>query len=543
MRNKYLIWLLVILLLGLFIRIITINYEWIDVDEGNYLSDAKLLAENLIPFKDFYMKEVLYTLSLSLFGKLFGFSLFFGRFLSVIFSIATIFFVYKIGSLLHDKRLGVIAAGIYAFIPFAIFWNNLIRESVLMIMLFTIAVYYIIKFTKTNNFLHISLHTFFLFLALLTRRSIILFVLAEIFLLAYMYRNETKILSRIFLYGGFGILLPLILLFLYSYVINADFLKLLGFEFLPFTSAFSLEQFIGQRVLLPYWFFREAPYITILSFIVLISRFKSKAKTTIISIFLFVILASAFAYEYLILRFPERMSQYPVTSNVFFMISIAYTLILFLLSFSMLKYNFYGEKQNKFILLWIFSIIAFYLFYSRFHVVYLAEIMPALAVISAPFLSRLDYKNLLTMAFFIVILIGVVLSAVFYVSYHGLNNKWSSNSLNDVASYVRDNSDVNDEIFTPLTMVPIMADRKLALDITHPLLYHFEGIGEDDAVGAPSFKTIIDYMDKNKVKYVVADDYMDVTYYSTKPDIKIYIENNYILEKKIGDILILRRKN
>ena len=73
MRNKYLIWLLVILLLGLFIRIITINYEWIDVDEGNYLSDAKLLAENLIPFKDFYMKEVLYTLSLSLFGKLFGF--------------------------------------------------------------------------------------------------------------------------------------------------------------------------------------------------------------------------------------------------------------------------------------------------------------------------------------------------------------------------------------------------------------------------------------------------------------------------------------
>ena len=86
MNNKHLILLALILVISLLARVATLNSEWIDVDEGNYLYDAKLLSEGAMPFQDFYMKEFLYTFVLSSYGKIFGLSLMGIRFLSAIFS-------------------------------------------------------------------------------------------------------------------------------------------------------------------------------------------------------------------------------------------------------------------------------------------------------------------------------------------------------------------------------------------------------------------------------------------------------------------------
>src|SRR3989344_9546366 len=104
MERKYLMILIAILALSFAFRIAAINYEWIDVDEGNYLYDAKLLSDGAKPFEDFYMKEVFYTSLLAGAGKAFGFTLFLGRLLSAVFSIITIIFIYKIGKELNNPK-------------------------------------------------------------------------------------------------------------------------------------------------------------------------------------------------------------------------------------------------------------------------------------------------------------------------------------------------------------------------------------------------------------------------------------------------------
>ena len=543
MNNKYIIWLALILVISLLARVATLNSEWIDVDEGNYLYDAKLLSEGAMPFQDFYMKEFLYTFVLSSYGKIFGLSLMGIRFLSAIFSLVTIIFMYKIGSRLYDNKTGIAAAALYAFMPFAIFWNNLVRESVLGIMLMTIAVYYLIKFIKTENFLDIGMNALFLFLAFITRRSMIFFLLAEALLLIYMHRNRIRFLIKSFAYAVLGASLPFLLLLAYSYAIDANFLKMLGFEFSPITNAFSWQQFLGQRILLPYWLLREAAYAIVPLMIVILFTLKDRLRWFLFGFFSILVLTSAFAFEYAVLKFPERMSQYPVPSAWFYIASLAYLAAFFAVSYKILKSGHIFEETNKTALLWLVSIMAFYAIYSRFHVVYFAEAIPATIILITPFLTRLyNEKNLLSKLFFMLFAIGMVLSAYFYIEYHGLNNKWSIETANDAAAYVKENTNAGDEIFTPLTFIAIMSERELVLNITHPLYYHFDGAGDIDIAGTPSFKTIMNYMDKNNIKYVIADDYMDVTYYSMKPDLKNYIEQNYALEKQIDGISVLARK-
>ncbi|MBS3095480.1 glycosyltransferase family 39 protein [Candidatus Woesearchaeota archaeon] len=534
--------LIAILALGFLLRIIAANSEWIDVDEGNYLYDAKLLSEEQKPFEDFYMKEVFYTSILSFFGEIFGFSLFLGRILSALFSLVTIIFVYKIGSLIYGKKTGLIAACIYAFIPFSIFWNVLVRESVLEIMLMTVSAYYIIRFTKMEAFSDMVLHALFLFMALLTRRSIFLFVLAELALLAYMYRSRLRFLLVSFFYGLIGVLMPLALLIFYSYAIDASFLKMLGIEFSPVTQAFSWKQFFGQRILLPYWLLREASYVILPLLIVLLYKLRNRTRYLVFSLLFAALFFSSFAFEYALFKFPDRMAQYPVPPLAFFILSMVYLTALFAISYRFLNRN-YFIGLDRFIVLWVFSIIAFYSAYSRFHVVYIAEMLPAAVILITPFLRRLyEEKETVNKTFLVILLFGISLSAFFYVEYHGLNNKWDPDIAEKAALYIKENSHKEDEIFTPMTFVPIIADRKLVLNITHPLYYHFEGAGDADKVGVPSFKTIIEYMDRNEVKYVVIDEYVDVTYYSINPVLKYYIESNYAVEKEFDGIKILARK-
>jgi len=541
---KYAVLLSLIILLGFAAKYIIINYEWIDTDEGNYIYDAKLLLEGARPFEDFYLKDVMYISILALFGKIFGFSLIIGRLLSIIFSLVTAIFVYKIGSMLHDKKTGLVACIIYIFMPFTIFWDSLIREYTLLMMLVGIAIYYAIKFTRTEKPAYMIANSFFMFLALLTRRSVALLIIMELILLAYMYRNRLNFMLKTFIYGFIGIAVPLVLLLIYSYALDASFIKMLGFEFTPYIEIFSWQQFLGLRAVLPYWLFREASFIMALCIIVLAYNSSKSMKKIMLFGVLFLVVTSEIIFWYLITFFPKRMGQYPITSEWFILTGLFYAVLLFVTAYYESISNLTKHRQNGFILIWFFSMIAFYFFYPRWHVVYFMELMPAAAIMAAPLLKELfRNKTVLNKTFLFVLLIGIVLSTVFYVNYHGISNKWSPRDANEIALYIKENSNKNDEIFTPLTFIPILAERKLALNISHPLFYHFEGAGEEDKVGVPSFNTIIDYMERNNVKYVVTNNQMDVTYYALKPYIMEYIEENYVLEKDFGGTQVLVRRD
>ena len=111
-RNKLVV---LILSLGLLMRITLSRILTVHGDEGMYLYDASLILEGLHPHIDFHTRSPVYLYILSSFMFLFGKSVFVGRMVSVLASTITCLYVYKIGKLMFNEKIALIALLIFSF--------------------------------------------------------------------------------------------------------------------------------------------------------------------------------------------------------------------------------------------------------------------------------------------------------------------------------------------------------------------------------------------------------------------------------------------
>lgn len=143
------IWLILLLSLGL--RLIGINQSmWLD--ESISANIAKLSIEKIVPqfsVGDFH--PPLFYLVLDLWVKVVGSGVIQMRILSVIFSLITIWLVYKIGSLLKDKKTGLWAAILVGVNPLLIYYSQELRMYSMMTMFLMGAVYFWIKIVKNKE--------------------------------------------------------------------------------------------------------------------------------------------------------------------------------------------------------------------------------------------------------------------------------------------------------------------------------------------------------------------------------------------------------
>jgi len=143
------IWLILIAALGL--RLIGINQSlWLD--EAISANVAKMPINQILSnfsINDFH-PPVFYWF-LNLWVNFFGSSVMMMRLSSVLFSLITIFGVYKIGKKIKNKQVGLWAAGLTAVNPLMIYYSQELRMYAMAVMWLTWAIYFWVKIVKKDD--------------------------------------------------------------------------------------------------------------------------------------------------------------------------------------------------------------------------------------------------------------------------------------------------------------------------------------------------------------------------------------------------------
>ena len=127
-KKFQLLCLLIIGICGTWLRLHNIDYESINGDECGTFRDALSILNGGFPFRLVgpYIKPVVtyemlpYPIVLSF--LLFGISDFTLRLPSALFGIFSIFFIFYVGSRLFNRRIGLLASAVFAFMPLSIQW-------------------------------------------------------------------------------------------------------------------------------------------------------------------------------------------------------------------------------------------------------------------------------------------------------------------------------------------------------------------------------------------------------------------------------------
>ena len=107
-RDRQVLTLLGILALGAYLRLWNIQHLFQivhDYDEGAYALSSHFISQGYLPYQDFMLVHPpLYNLVLAAVYKVFGYSFFYGRYLSVALSLACIVLIYFVGKKMYHPR-------------------------------------------------------------------------------------------------------------------------------------------------------------------------------------------------------------------------------------------------------------------------------------------------------------------------------------------------------------------------------------------------------------------------------------------------------
>ncbi len=151
LSNRELILLLLIIIVGLFLRIYNLEKESFWVDEGYSVVTSGL---DLIKIVEAARKDVhppLYYLILHFWMGWFGDSEFSVRFLSALLGTLSIFVTYKVGSLIFDNKTGLLGSLILGFSVFHIWYSQETRNYNLMVLLTLFSYYFFIRLLVKKN--------------------------------------------------------------------------------------------------------------------------------------------------------------------------------------------------------------------------------------------------------------------------------------------------------------------------------------------------------------------------------------------------------
>lgn len=140
-----------VLLAALVLRLVLIQYRWVNPDEGAHLMDGLLASRGLIPGGDFGARQPLYVYVIALFVRVFGADYQWVRLFPVLATVGTGWFVYLIGRDLFDHETGVVAAILHLFLPFSVFLSLNTKTQMLTVFLSSAALYCVVKATRQDD--------------------------------------------------------------------------------------------------------------------------------------------------------------------------------------------------------------------------------------------------------------------------------------------------------------------------------------------------------------------------------------------------------
>lgn len=217
------IYLIGILLFALFLRIIFLSGVNTS-DDLNYINSAyKILEGSFSPTWSMSLR-VLMIYPTAFFFWLFGISNFSAALWPLICSMGTIILIYKIGKLLFNERVGLLAAFLLSFFPLDVTYATRVSPDLPLAFLMTISVYLFLKARTVNrNYLYLFSSGIALGLSYLTKvLGLLLFFFYFVYMI-YDFISKRKInFNYSFIVLGF--LLVFVIEGLYYYSSNGDFL-------------------------------------------------------------------------------------------------------------------------------------------------------------------------------------------------------------------------------------------------------------------------------------------------------------------------------
>lgn len=157
--------ILLIFLAAFFVRLIALNQSlWLDEAVTANVVRNYGFMQIVSKFSPTDFHPPLYYLFMKLWTNVFGYSEVVLRFPSIIFSLLTGYFVYKIASLFHDSIVAIWAAAFFLFNPLIVYYSQEARMYMMATFLLTAGMYYLLKNKKLilfNLFIILSFYTFY----------------------------------------------------------------------------------------------------------------------------------------------------------------------------------------------------------------------------------------------------------------------------------------------------------------------------------------------------------------------------------------------
>ncbi len=147
-RRRETILLLLIILIGAFLRFYDIGAESLWLDEAASIREAAMSIKGMVAHSN---QPPLYFLILNLWIKLFGTSETALRSMSAIFGIITLLLMYLVGSILFTRRIGLLVCFLSAISSYHIRYSQEARGYSLLLLLALLSYFFFIKIIKQDK--------------------------------------------------------------------------------------------------------------------------------------------------------------------------------------------------------------------------------------------------------------------------------------------------------------------------------------------------------------------------------------------------------
>ncbi len=123
-----------------------------DYDPGVHALAARFITEGYLPYRDFaQVHPPLYDFVLAAVFKVFGYEFLYGRYLSVCLSLASLVLVYFLGRHLYGRRVGIIAALLFAVEPMMVYLGRRCVQEALGLLLVLIGATLAVRYLEQRR--------------------------------------------------------------------------------------------------------------------------------------------------------------------------------------------------------------------------------------------------------------------------------------------------------------------------------------------------------------------------------------------------------
>lgn len=185
-KNKFLLWLIPILIFALVLRL----YFFVGFsccDDSGYVNSAKMISDGHWQITGIYDSRIAMVYPIAFFYLVFGVSDFSTAMYFLLISMGTIIVTYYLGKIIFNEIVGLIAAFLLSIHPLFVVSASMLVNDILLAFYMSLSVYFFIKGEKYGKVRNYILSGIFYGIAFLVKSSAIFFAL--VFFIYYLFND------------------------------------------------------------------------------------------------------------------------------------------------------------------------------------------------------------------------------------------------------------------------------------------------------------------------------------------------------------------